>query len=215
MNAVYVFCEGLREVRFVQAVIEYILRKKCKPLSNQNYRKIEEEIRETIRNLLGRIEGIYRYEDEEKTRYIVVINLRGEVKRIIKEDALREAFERLEKERNIKFIFIADKGEYEELANYFPENCLLFNKTIEDFILSLATELEIDETIENLYREVKEVCEKYNEEIKDKKVKVALLHLILSGGECDKKMFATLFKHVEERRMKIEEIEQLRKLLSS
>jgi len=198
-----ILCEGLREVRFVQSVIEFYL--KFRLLTKD---EIDEEIGDKLKQLIKnlKVESVYKNDGN----YYVVINMQSTFSKLLKDRNQIEAYKNLEEDENVRLIIVADK-EYEKLREYF-DNCLIFNNRIEDFILNIVKDLniEIDKTLLN---NLIGFCVKYNDRIDEDKIKVQLYHLILSAGECDKKMFARIFK-LSEGKIIIDEVEILKNLLN-
>jgi hypothetical protein len=207
MKIKLILCEGLRDSRFVQAVLDFYT--EFRPVTDDERKKVEKRLEELIKNLLGRIEGIYGKNDE----YVIVLNMQSKFKKLLSDLSLLEAYRDLELEEDVKLIFVSD-CEYYELNKYF-QSCLIFNNRIEDFIMNLVHDLGVEIDIE-LANDLLKLCQKYNNEIDEEKFRVQLYHLILSAGKCDKVMFVKLFKLIESMKLeKPKEISELINLLST
>ncbi len=201
MKMKLVFCEGLRDSRFVQSVIEFYL--KFKPITEDEAKTVKRELEKLIKRLIGRIEGIYKSHE----RYVIVVNMQSKIFKLLKDKSLLEAYKDLEEYADV--VFVIDM-EHAELQRHF-KSCLIFNERIEDLIMRIANNLKL--TLENdVVESLIDICQKYTNKIDRDKFRVQLYHLILSAGECDKKMFATMFKLLKD--TKPDEVVKLIELLS-
>lgn len=207
MKIKIVLCEGLRDSRLVQAVLEYYT--DFRPVTDDKRKKVEKRLEELIKNLIGRIEDIYGKEND----YVVILNMQSEFSKFLSDKSLLEAYKDLELEENVELIFVFD-SEYSKLKDHF-KSCLIFNNRIEDFIINIVHNLDVDVDT-NITNDLLKYCQKYNNKINEDKFKVQLYHLILSAGKCDKVMFVKLFKLLEEKNLeKPKEILDLINLLTS
>lgn len=110
MKIKLVLCEGLRDSRFVQAVLDFYT--EFRPVADDERDKVEKRLKELIKNLLGRIECIYGKEDE----YVVVLNMQSKFESLLSDRSLLEAYKGLEEE--MKLIFVFD-WEHRELKDHF------------------------------------------------------------------------------------------------
>ena len=83
-----ILCEGLREVRFVQSVIEFYL--KFRLLSKD---EVDEEIGDKLKQLIKilKVESVYKNNDN----YYIVINMQSTFSKLLKDRNQIEAYKNL------------------------------------------------------------------------------------------------------------------------
>ncbi len=201
MKIKLIMCEGLRDARFAQAVLDYYT--DFRPVTGDEELRVRKKLDKLIRNLLGRLEEIYGKDG----KYIVIINMQSKLNKLLSDKDLLEAYKDLESELTI--IFIAD-SEYRMLQNQF--NCIIFDRRIEDLILRSLSHLKIDASFIKTFVKL---CERYNDDVDIEKLKVQLFHLILSAGRCDRVMFSKIFQLIETMKLeKPREVLEFLKMIS-